>query len=463
MKFIIKKVIAFTFKVPKMHRSILIIISIITISLNTSAQNKNPADTAQYLTLDQCITYALQNQPALMQSLINVTIAKKTNAINLSAWLPQVDLTGSYTNYFELPTGFQTNSEGTLVPVKTGLYYNATPALSATETLFNPDVLYAASSAHLYVKQAEQATDSSKIGVIASVSKAFYNLLLTLEQINVLKSDTAQLARNLKDTYHQYVGGIVDKTDYEEATISLNNGLAQLKQAQENVHPQYATLKQLMGFEPERQFNVSYDTAQMMQEIAFDTTQQLKYENRIEYQQIQTAKELQNKLVNYYRLDWLPNLSVFYDYNYEFESNTFSQLFTQAYPNSLIGIGIDIPVFTGFKRLESVQKAKLQEQQIDWGVVSLKSNIYTQYATAMANYKSNLYSLHFNQENVKLGKDVYSIVSLQYKQGIVPYLNVITAQTDWITSEINYLNALFEVLSSKIDLEQSMGLISPNR
>jgi outer membrane protein TolC len=81
----------------------------------------------------------------------------------------------------------------------------------------------------------------------------------------------------------------------------------------------------------------------------------------------------------------------------------------------------------------------------------------------MAAYKSNLYSLHFNQKNVALGRDVYNIVNLQYKQGIVPYLNVITAQTDWITSEINYLNALFEVLSSKIDLEQSMGLISPNR
>lgn len=398
--------------------------------------------------------------------MINITIAKKTNAINISNFIPQVNLEGNFTHYFELPTAFQTNTanpEGPLLPVHTGVYNELIPEAAVTETFFSPDLLYAASSAHLYVQQAKQGTDSTKIGVIASISKSFYNLLLTLEQINVLKEDTARLGRNLRDTYHQYVGGIVDKTDYKEAAISLNNTLAQLKQANENVVPQYATLKQAIGFEPERQFNIAYDTAQMMQEIAFDTTQVLKYENRIEYQQVETAKKLQEHLVNYYRLDFLPSLSAFYNYNYPYESNSFSNLFTQAYPNSLIGIGIDIPIFTGMRRIENVQKAKLQEQQIDWGEVNLKSNIYTQYTTAMANYKSNLYSLHFDQENVSLGKDVYDVVSLQYKQGIVPYLNVITAETELITAEVNYYNALFEVLSSKIDLEQSMGLISPNR
>ena len=79
------------------------------------------------------------------------------------------------------------------------------------------------------------------------MSKEFYSLLLTLEQMNVLKEDTARLAKNLRDAYHQNIGGIVDKTDYKEAFISLNNAKAQLKQAKESVRPQYASLKQSMG------------------------------------------------------------------------------------------------------------------------------------------------------------------------------------------------------------------------
>jgi outer membrane protein TolC len=42
----------------------------------------------------------------------------------------------------------------------------------------------------------------------------------------------------------------------------------------------------------------------------------------------------------------------------------------------------------------------------------------------------------------------------------VPYLNVITAQSNLITSEIGYINALFQVLSSKVDVEQAMGVIA---
>src|SRR5204862_392045 len=113
---------------------------------------------------------------------------------------------------------------------------------------------------------------------VVSSCKSFYNVLLTLQQINVLKEDTTRLGKNLRDTYHQYKGGIVDETDYLQATITLNNSRAQLKQANENVVPQYAALKQLMGYEPDKDFNVSIDTVQMMNDIQIDTTKQLQYE-----------------------------------------------------------------------------------------------------------------------------------------------------------------------------------------
>jgi len=59
-----------------------------------------------------------------------------------------------------------------------------------------------------------------------------------------------------------------------------------------------------------------------------------------------------------------------------------------------------------------------------------------------------------------MAKRTYFVVTLQYKQGIVAYLNVITAESNLISSEISYLNALFQVLSNKIDLEKAMGNIS---
>ena len=107
-----------------------------------------------------------------------------------------------------------------------------------------------------------------------------------------------------------------------------------------------------------------------------------------------------------------------------------------------------------------MHKAKLQAQILDWNQTDLKSGIYTQYTTALASYKGNYYNLQLLQKNVALSKRVYFVVELQYKQGIVPYLNVITAQSNLITSEINYINALFQVLSNKVDLQKAMGQIS---
>ncbi len=429
-------------------------------ALHSVAQGKGTLDSVPYLNLDQCIAYGLEHQPGVMQSNIEISIAKKTNESNLSGWLPQVSANATFYHYDQLPTSVTTNAEGQQTTVKTGIYNTLTPQLAATETLFSPYLLYSANNAHLLVQQAMQANDSSKINIVSSVSTAFYSLLNTLEQINVLKEDTARLGKNLKDSYHQYVGGIVDKTDYEEAIITLNNSKAQLKQANENVRPQYAALKQLMGFMPEKNFNVSFDTAQMIREIAFDTTQQLQYENRIEYQLLETQKSLQRQNLDYYRYNFLPTISAFYTYNYEYESNEFSNLTAQAYPYSFFGASLSIPLFTGFNRIINVQKAKLQTQIIDLSEVNLKSIIYTQYASALANYKSNLYNLNLQRYNVSMAKDVYNVVSLQYKQGIVAYLNVITAEDNLITSEIGYINALFQVLLNKVDLERALGTIA---
>ena len=435
---------------------------IIFFSANAQTTAKD-ADTTEFLTLKQCIDYALIHQPALNRSLLNISIAKETNAVNLSGFFPQVSIEGTFTHYIQLPTSFFSDTSGSsTAPVRQrlGVVNTLTPEVYVSQAIFSPGLTYALRSAPLYLKQSNQITDSTKINVVATVSKAFYNLLLTLEQINVLKEDTLMLRQSVEDTYHQYVGGIVDETDNDQATITLNNSIAELKQANNNVVPQYATLKQLMGFEPEKQFNVSFDTLEMMNDIYFDTTQELQFDKRIELQLINTSRELQHQTTRYYQYSFLPTVSAFYDKTFEFENNTFGKLFSSSYPNSLIGLSFDIPIFTGFARIHNLQRSKLQERVIDWDETEEKSQIYTEYTAALANYKSDFYNLKILQENVALAGKVNFIVNLQYKQGLVAYLNLITAQTNLITAQLNYTIALYQVLSSKIDLQKAMGMIS---
>jgi outer membrane protein TolC len=430
---------------------------IIFFSFSINAYSQNNSDTSESLTLAQCIDYALKHQPLLQQSLINIDITRSTNKISLAGWLPQAYVSGNFTHYLELPSAISDSTGGKVI--KTGITNTFVPALTVTQAIFSPTLMYASRSAPLYVQQAQQITDSTKIFLVSIVSKSFYNLLQTLEQIDVLKEDTARLNKNLSDTHYQYIAGTVDETDYDEAGISLNNSKAQLKQQTESIIPQYAMLKQVIGYPPLKQFNVSFDTLQMTRDIAFDTTQQLQFEKRIEFQQLQTAKSLQHQVTAYYRSAFLPTVSAVFNYTPEFESNTFPNLFGNVYPYSYVGLSVSLPLFTGFARLENVHKSKLQERLLDWDEVNLKSQIYIDYTSALANYRSNLYNYDIMKDNEEKAKRVYGIVELQYQQGIVAYLNVITAESNLISSEIGYVNALFQLLSSKIDLEKAMGVI----
>lgn len=455
------------------HRAICPFIFLLISSLQLFAQNK-PADennpvngfvpeggqvngvNTSVLTLTECLRYALKNQPALNQSYIDEAIARTNNAIAFSPWLPQVTGNANYQHYFQQPTIFN-NASGTPIAIRSGVRNVSVPSIAATQTLFNTDVLLAGRASKLNIQASRENTTARKIELVSGVSKAFFDLLLSLAEIGVYKEDTARLKKNQADAYNRYVSGVADKVDYKQAAISLNNSMSQLKTATESIDAKYAILKQLMGYPSDKRFTVKFDTAQMMQDIYADTLATLKFEKRIEFQLLQTAKRLQRETTLYYQLGFLPSLSAFYNYNYQFQSNTFSDLYDKAYPYSLFGVQLNIPLFTGFRRNENIHKAKLQEQRIDWDDVNLRLSIYAQYRQTLASYKSNLYYLYTQKENVGMARDVYNIVKLQYREGIKAYLDVIVAESDLQRSEINYLDALFELLKSKIDLEKAMG------
>ena len=102
----------------------------------------------------------------------------------------------------------------------------------------------------------------------------------------------------------------------------------------------------------------------------------------------------------------------------------------------------------------------MQVNRTDLDIENSANTINTEYVQALADYKSNYTNWQLIKQNVDLAKDVYKVVSLQYREGIKTYLDVIVAQSDLRTAELNYYNALFNLLSSKIDLEKSLGTLN---
>ena len=274
----------------------------------------------------------------------------------------------------------------------------------------------------------------------------------------IYESDSKTL-QNLKDAYNQYKGGVVDKTDYMQATVSLNNAEAELKQDQGQLKISYANLKNQMGYPPNGDISLNYNMKKMEDEIGADTTAVLKYQDRIEYKLLQTQKRLQKANLDYYIWSFLPSLSAFGDYNLNYQNDKLTNLYNRGFPNSYVGLQLSFPIFHGGQRIQQIEQAQLELDLIKYDKSALESSISTEYTQALANYKSNLNNYRVQKNNLKLAKDVYNIIELQYKSGIKTYLDVITAETNLRTTQVNFLNALYQALLSKTDLQKALGSI----
>lgn len=223
------------------------------------------------------------------------------------------------------------------------------------------------------------------------------------------------------------------------------------------VKAKLAYLKLLMGYPDSAALNIVYDSIQIESESNFDLTQQISYNNRIEYQLLQTQKKLNLENLKYTKYAFMPLVSGFGAYNMNFLNNDGLKLYSKNYPNSYAGIALTIPLSQGGKRLMNIKQAKFQIKKTDLDITDAENNINAQYAQAIAAYNSNLANYKALKENMDIANEVYGIIDLQYRAGIKTYLEVITAQSDLRTSQINYYNALFQLLAGKIDLQRSLG------
>lgn len=406
-------------------------------------------------TLQNVVAYAVKHQPVIEQALIDENIVNNTIKSKLADWYPQVNFNYNLQHNFQVQ---QTIIGGNVV--RLGVNNTSAAQFTASQYLFNRDALLAFQSRGDVITQARQTTESRKIDVAASVSKAFYDVIATAQQIKVSDENINRIEKSLSNAYNQYKAGLVDKTDYKRATITLNNtkALRQANIALLNSRTEY--LKYLMGYPTEAALNLVYDSLQMEKEIAVDTMATVNIGNRIEYRLLETQQKLQQANLKYNKWAFLPNLSLNGAYNLNYLNNDFAKVYSNNFPSSFAALTLSFPIFQGGKRKYNISNAELQLRRTQWDIAALKNNVNSQYAAALASYKSNLANYLALKENVALAQEVYDVINLQYRNGVKTYIEVITAETDLRTSQINYYNALYQVLSSKIDVQRAAGQIN---
>lgn len=413
------------------------------------------------LTLKDVLDIAYTNQPALRYAVLERDITEQNVNSNLSGWFPQAGVEANYFRYFEQPVAifpdFNNPESGQFQEVRTGVPFNSNVNLFVNQSLLNNDLFRARSQADPLRQEAEQNTELVKIDLHVNVGQAFYETLLRQEETRIFEEDLDRQMRQLKDARLLYEAGISDNIDFKRATITIKNTRAAIYQAKENYLVSLARLRELAGIESEQTFELAYDMDDLIAQVNLDTLEGVNYERRYEMQLLQSQRSLQEAESSFARRAYMPTLSAFFNYNLIFQTLQGNQIFDRAFPNSLAGFRLAYPIFQGGKRNYDIRAADLMLKQYAVSEQELELQIDREYQEALSAYKANRYQWQVQEEVKELAEEIYNTVSLQYEEGIKNFLEVIQAETDLRTSRINYINAVFRLMTSKLELQRARG------
>lgn len=405
--------------------------------------------------LDELIDYALRNKIELKQAGIDQEIGEREIASALSGWFPQISATGSLSHNIIVPIA---NIGGQ--NIRMGQANNSALTFQADQAILSPE-LFQASKAARYVRQQNNLNvEDTKINTVVDISKAYYDILTSEEQINIIDENILRLQRQYSEAKARYETGLVDKTDFKRAQISLNNANAELKSAKEMRKYKYDYMKLLLSMPQDEQITLSFTNQNMESNILLDTTELLQVAKRVEFQQLQTLQEIQRLNTQYQKWNYLPRLSAYGNYGLNYRNDGFTNLYSNNFPASTIGLNLTIPIFQGTKRVQEIKKSQLQEERLKLDMENLENQISTEYSAAMASYRANMNEWRNARENMDLSEEVYNTIKLQYDAGVKTYLELMTAETDLKTAQLNYLNVLYAVLSSKLDIQKALGTVN---
>jgi outer membrane protein TolC len=196
----------------------------------------------------------------------------------------------------------------------------------------------------------------------------------------------------------------------------------------------------------------------------FDTYETIKggenfFENRVDYRLLKTALSMQKSEKSLYVSQYIPSLSLTYNYGYQAQTNFFDDI-TKGdnwFASSSIALSLNVPIFSSFQRWFRVSQANTNIRKLEEGIATsvegmkVEANNYgSQYINAFENMKNE-------KENLNLAEEVYKSTHLDYDQGRASALDIIQAETSYTESQNNYYSKLLSLYLARLDIEQSKG------
>jgi outer membrane protein TolC len=297
-------------------------------------------------------------------------------------------------------------------------------------------------------------------------------VLINKERIDLFTSNIARVDTLLRNTRELFKHGFAESIDADRIQVTLNNLVVEREKFLNLNDLGIALLKFQMNYPMEDPIEVSGSIQNVEIATNLETYQQnWDYKQRPDYQVLEANKKLQELNIRNQYAQGMPSLSAYANLGYSTQSNTVGGLFEtnsnisdangigpdKWYGYSVIGLSLNVPIFTGLQRTFRIQQEKLALQKINNGFVNLKSSIDLEIKEASLKFENAMRSLTAQKQNMELAAKVANVTKIKYEQGVGSNLEVVDAEDSLRQAQTNYYSALFDVMIAKVDLEKAYG------
>jgi outer membrane protein len=446
-----------------------VIFPLLFIGVGITSVNAQDAGTqnSTSFTLQQAIDYSLKNSPNYLNAEYDVQNANYKRKELLGVGLPQVSGSVDLKDYLEIPTSllpaeFFGGPAGSFIPVKFGTKYNATAGLSASQLVFSSDYIVGLKAAKELINLAKINVYRGKTELAASVSKAYYNVLVNRERVKLLDANMERLKKAFDDTKAFNQQGLVELIDVERLEVQYNNLVTEKEKTVRLIGLSENLLKFQMGYKVGQPITLSDSLSVNAGDQPTLGGGKIDLSNRPDFQMLQLQDKLYKIDVRRQRLGYLPTLGVYGSYQY----NAQRQKFDFFDPNqnwfkvAVIGGTLNFSLFDGLQRHNRIQQAKIAVLKNENQIKNLELAAELETKMAEISYENAFVSLQTQKRNMDLAQHVFDVAQKKYEQGVGSNLEVTTAQTSLKEAQTNYYNSVYDMLVAKIDYQKAIGTLT---
>ena len=416
----------------------------------------------ELVSLEEALAFGEQNNRNIKKASMEIRKAYKDQWSTIAIGLPQISANADYQNFIELPTSlipaqFFGGNEGEFAEVQFGTPQTMTAGLTLQQLIFDGSYIVGLEASKIFLKISENIFEKTLLEVRKNIVQTYSSVLLARENIDFLEKNKNNLEKNLLELNQLYENGFEEEESVEQIRLTLSGVKTQLRYVNNIERITLDMLKLLMGFPIKSALILSDDLEKLTNDSLFNfkVPENLSLDNNIDIKIAENNLLSETLLYRYERSKGLPRLSAFLNGNYtgNSESFTFTQQGQKWFGAALLGINLQIPVFSSLRRSALSQKAKIAMLQAENDLTETQERILIEVKAAENDYKLAVENYFTNKENLELATRIEKKNQLKYFEGVTSSFELREAQLQLYSAQNNYIKSIQEVIQKKLSLQ----------